>query len=330
MFRSRLGAIFLWALLLPCGPIQAQPDDTPTTNINNNNNNDDEIMLEDFRHPQHDWTTLNDPVMGGRSYSTLTIDNTTGIAHFVGRCAVVPFLHAPGFITMVTGRGFFQPTSHFRDVSTCGALKLVARRTTDDDYDGYFVSFGTVRVPGGRHASGYKAPLPQLYHGTGGEFREIIVPFANFSSKWDETTGRVQVSCRDDARYCPDIKTLQDFQTLSLWGEGVEGDVDLEIQRISAVQCASRDGASLSSYQAFLREQPSRSSSSSQGTTIWIWVGALVLAGAALYMEQERRKRHSELRHPVLGGGGVATTEYESIPGIQLEDRRDEGGDSLA
>ena len=43
---------------------------------------------------------------GGESYSKLEIDD--GVAKFTGKCAIVPSLKAPGFITMETGSQFYQ------------------------------------------------------------------------------------------------------------------------------------------------------------------------------------------------------------------------------
>lgn len=178
--------------------------------------------------------------MGGKSYSAVEIQD--GVAHFTGTCAIVPFLKAPGFITMVTG-GWRQPPGIFPDVSSCRALKLVLRSNVH--YDGYRVSFGKMTVPGGEHASGYKAPV--LKNIPLEEFGEVEIPFSSFSSKWDEATGDVQVPCNaENPQYCPTPEWLHNMQTVSFWGEGVEGEVDLEIQTISAVGCSSSSSSSSS------------------------------------------------------------------------------------
>merc|ERR1712129_318040 len=39
--------------------------------------------------------------------------------------------------------------------------------------------------------------------------------------------------------YCPDTDTLRNMKTMSIWGEGVGGVVDLEVQSISAIGCLS-------------------------------------------------------------------------------------------
>ena len=37
--------------------------------------------------------------------------------------------------------------------------------------------------------------------------------------------------------YCPDVKTLENMKTMSIWAEGIEGDVHLEVQSISGYGC---------------------------------------------------------------------------------------------
>ena len=180
--------------------------------------------------------------MGGKSKSALRIDN--GVAKFTGTCAIVPFLQAPGFITMVTGGFFSFHKEVFPDVSTCSGLSFSIK--TNVEYTGYRVSFGKQRVPGGGHASGYKAPLIDVPNGD--DFGDLMIPFSDFSSKWDEATGDIQVSCADDSQYCPSHAWLADMQTISFWGEGVEGKVDLDIRSISAVGCSEESPGFCAAY----------------------------------------------------------------------------------
>ena len=71
------------------------------------------------------------------------------------------------------------------------------------------------------------------------DFDDIIIPFIEFSSKWDEATGDITVSCQDDSQYCPNQRWLSNMETISFWGEGIEGTIDLEIQKIEAVGCTT-------------------------------------------------------------------------------------------
>ena len=48
------------------------------------------VLLEDFSAPAQKWTQQNDPIMGGRSTGTFTIENKAGV--FDGEVVDVPFL----------------------------------------------------------------------------------------------------------------------------------------------------------------------------------------------------------------------------------------------
>merc|ERR1712187_495610 len=51
------------------------------------------------------WRAMNDPVMGGKSKATFTVDSNAGV--FDGAVAIVPSLQAPDFCTMESPRGSF-------------------------------------------------------------------------------------------------------------------------------------------------------------------------------------------------------------------------------
>mmetsp|Transcript_37153 Transcript_37153/g.57068 ORF Transcript_37153/g.57068 Transcript_37153/m.57068 type:complete len:528 (+) Transcript_37153:21-1604(+) len=188
--------------------------------------NGNDILIEDFENPTFEWYSKNDPVMGGKSSGTANIEG--GIGVFDGQVVDVPFLKAPGFITMETSGEIFP------DVSFCDGLVLEVRSSVP--YSGYRVSFGSAHAPGGRFAYGFKTPLDVP---VGDEFGEIQLPFSSFSDKWDDATGDIQISCQADSRFCPDDKTLKDMDSFTLWGEGVAGKVHLEIKSIRAVNCGS-------------------------------------------------------------------------------------------
>ena len=80
-----------------------------------------EILVVDFKDTSkattHKWATNNDPVMGGQSYSTVTIQN--GLLNFTGSCKIVPSLKAPGFITVIN-----TDEVPFVDVSSCEGIKF--------------------------------------------------------------------------------------------------------------------------------------------------------------------------------------------------------------
>ena len=216
-----------------------------------------EIVLESFSNPTHTWKTMNDPVMGGKSHSSFYIDeNQKGILD--GEVVDVPFLHAPGFIT-VRGNG------NYPDVSSCTSLVLKAK--TNETYGGYRISFGNRHVRGNRYARGYKAnfhiqPYNESIVGSttsleeenddsvnnnnsnstksldDGIMEEINIPFSNFTVRWSDLTGDPIVSCQENPNFCPDPKTLRNMKTISIWGEGVAGNIHLEIDSIKAIGCS--------------------------------------------------------------------------------------------
>lgn len=187
------------------------------------------IDLVDFSHTSMQWSANNDPVMGGRSTSRVALE--AGLLNFTGVCAIVPSLKAPGFITAVTG-SFWHPAK-FSDVSSCQGLAFTAKDFTSG-YTGYRISFGTAKPPGGKFfATGYKANLSP----TVGSFGTVHIPFTNFTDFWDDATGDPIHTCAEKAAYCPDAKTLKDMRTMSIWAEGVQGTIHLEVKSIAAYGC---------------------------------------------------------------------------------------------
>lgn len=188
---------------------------------------DGKIVVEDFSSKKMNWYAKNDPVMGGRSTSSVTVED--GLGKFTGEVVDVPFLSAPGFITMESRGGPFP------DVSCCEGLEIVARASTR--YDGYRFSFGKGHVDGGRFAFGFKCPFD-----IGQEFATVQFPFDEFSDNWDDATGDIKVSCAENKKFCPDDATLKDMGVMQFWGEGVNGVVDLEVKTVSAYGCTDQCG----------------------------------------------------------------------------------------
>jgi uncharacterized surface protein with fasciclin (FAS1) repeats len=177
------------------------------------------------------WTQKNDPVMGGQSTGTFTVENDAGV--FDGTCKIVPFLGAPGFIKAETSK------TSLPDVSSCTGLALTVK--SSNDYDGFRFSFGTKRSDCGKffavgHKANFQAPK--------GEFGTVQIPFTDFTDCWDDGTGDAIKTCADDSKYCPDEGTLTNMQTMSVWAEGKEGDVHLEIKSVVATGCTDQLEAS--------------------------------------------------------------------------------------
>lgn len=245
------------------------------------------VLIESFSHPKLSWEAMNDPVMGGKSHSSVSIENGMGI--FDGEVVDVPFLHAPGFITM-RGNG---SEGTFPDVSSCDAIQLVI--SASEPYKGYRISFGERHVPGNRFARGYKADFDAPK-----EMGTVTIPFDQFTVRWDDATGDAVVTCQEDENFCPDTKTLKDMKTLSLWGEGVSGRVHLEIESISATGC-TLDGMVRSSKEVDSRfKDVSSSLDGSKPTPPLLFVGIAVVVVAfvvALIRGRKTRKEYEGLNH---------------------------------
>merc|ERR1712194_260447 len=156
----------------------------------------------------------------------------TGV--FDGQVEIVPFLQAPGFIKL-------EASGSFPDVSACQAIELVVKSTTAD-YQGYRMSFGTKHSPASwmPWIRGYKTHFSL---NSTEEVQTVVVPFHDFTLKWDSATGNAIEICALNTKLCPDQGTLKDMKKLSIMGEGVEGHVQLEIQSIMATGCGSTEPA---------------------------------------------------------------------------------------
>jgi len=186
----------------------------------------------------HEFTQLNDPVMGGVSVGTWSINEEEGYGIMNGTVNDVPFLHAPGFIKAAS---YFRSGS-FSDASSAieGYLILNVRSSTAD-YTGFRISIaaGTIS-PEYSCASGGVNPLSggcfkaKYSVNAGDEFSEVKIPFNMFSDHWSPATGEQTVTCAEDPKVCPTAKDLSDIKSIEIWAEGVKGDVHLEIKSIAA------------------------------------------------------------------------------------------------
>ena len=66
-----------------------------------------------------------------------------------------------------------------------------------------------------------------------------IASFNNFTDNWNGATGKPVHSCAEKPEYCPDQSTLTNMRTMSIWGEGVKGDVHLEVKSVAGYGCAA-------------------------------------------------------------------------------------------
>merc|ERR1712048_415084 len=150
-----------------------------------------------------------------------------------GTVAIVPSLSAPGFIKASTNSDKAYP-----DVSACTGLTMDVKSTSNPSpYKGYRISFGSDSAflqCGKFFARGYKADF-----NAGSELSTVQIPFNMFTNCWDDATGDAIKTCASDSQFCPSAKRLADLQTISVWAEGIEGDVTLSIKSIGAYGCSA-------------------------------------------------------------------------------------------
>jgi len=203
------------------------------------------VGLEDFSKTKYRWTTQNDPVMGGKSFSNIKIEN--GLLKYKGETKIVPSLKATGFIQAKT-QSYFWEKNEWPDVSSCAGIGLHMRSM--NDFSRFFLSFGNSKPTDNLgnffqnfFAWGHKAP----FSAPRDQFGDVLIPFGEFSNYWDDATGDAIVTCEKNSNYCPTKGVLRSLGMLSIWGEGGEpGVVDIEVKQIFAYGCGG----------AFYRERP--------------------------------------------------------------------------
>jgi hypothetical protein len=173
----------------------------------------------------HKWHSENDPVMGGRSSST--VKTSQSYADYKGTTAIVPALGAPGFtIAMTEG---FPLLSRFPDASSMDGITVSVRQVASN-FTGYKIAFCDSRINFYRcQMESFKADLPVPASATANsEFQDVFVPWSKFSDKWNAATGK------HTAENPPTASSLKSITQLQVWTEAVEGDFHLQFQYVRA------------------------------------------------------------------------------------------------
>ena len=167
------------------------------------------------------WILTNDPVMGGVSNSTWTVDDVGQKGVWVGGVEIVPSLSAPGFCNVMSARQQWPDANGF--------THLIIRARSMIDYKGFKVSFGadTWNLQ-------FKCFKADFTMESTGEWEDIYVPFDQFSNDWSSYTGEPITKCSDDPAVCPTDKNLQDIEQIGFWMEGAEGDFNFEVEYVRA------------------------------------------------------------------------------------------------
>lgn len=177
------------------------------------------------------FVEMNDPVMGGQSTGTWTVNTDEAVGIMDGEVVDVPSLSAPGFIKSAAD-GNFKDVSAYID----GDLILSVRSTTPE-YKGFRVTLaagtsspayscaGGSSIPfsGGCYKAKFSVPS---YDG----FQDLRIPLNQFSDHWSPATGDHTKECADDESVCLTAKDLMKIKRVEFWGEGALGKVHLELK----------------------------------------------------------------------------------------------------
>merc|ERR1712028_157594 len=186
------------------------------------------------------FAELNDPVVGGQSNGTFSVDSSGKYGIFDGVVKDVPSLKAPGFIKAAAAGVFADISSAFG-----GDLVLTVRSSTPE-YKGFRVAFvyGTLS-PSYACSGGDSIPLSRGCYkakfsvSAAEDFSTVRIPFTEFSDMWSPATGEHTKECKEDSSVCPTASGMKDIKRIEVWAEGALGDVHLEIQSIAAVEKSS-------------------------------------------------------------------------------------------
>jgi len=179
------------------------------------------------------FVEMNDPVMGGESTGTWTVNTEEGFGTMDGEVVDVPSLSAPGFIKSAAD-------GTFKDVSAdIGGWLILSVRSTTPEYEGFRVTMaagtyspayacaGGSSIPfsGGCYKAKFSVP-------SNDDFQDVRIPLTQFSDHWSPATGEHTKECSYDASVCITASDLKEIKRVEFWAEGVKGKVHLEVKSI--------------------------------------------------------------------------------------------------
>lgn len=184
-----------------------------------------------------DFTEVNDPVMGGKSKGTWSVDATEKVGILDGEVVNVPVLEAAGFIKASADAKYFPDAS-----SAAGGNVVLSVRTSSPEYTGYRMTLvsgagndkyacsmgGTLPFSRGCYKAKFSVPKSAA-----NEFQQVKIPLTDFSDLWSPASGEHTKDCADDSSACLTAEKLSKMSRMEVWAEGVDGKIHLEIQKIS-------------------------------------------------------------------------------------------------
>jgi hypothetical protein len=190
------------------------------------------VTLFEFTNTSKPWVVTDDPVMGGVSHSTFTVDGGVGV--WIGEVKIVPFLHAPG--TCQSEAVPFAPVNctDFNAIE----ISLVSKGALKQ----FQASWGGPFVPEPAGSPHYrKHAYKAVFNVTGtGAPETLVLPMAAFSSSYSTFTG----DCTDHGavccspqhpEVCPSPKTQSSITDFGIDAQGTVGKFELYITSVRAV-----------------------------------------------------------------------------------------------
>lgn len=166
-----------------------------------------------------DFVELNDPVMGGLSVGTWSVQDGYGIMN--GSVVDVPSLDAPGFIK----------ASADGHLNISGDALVVRFKTSTPSYSGFRITLATGSAAAYSCSGGGQIPMSR------GCFKADLKPvinFSDFSDLWSPSTGEILVTCAEDPSACVQ-PALESITRVEFWAEGVDGLANLQVESLETM-----------------------------------------------------------------------------------------------
>jgi hypothetical protein len=179
------------------------------------------------------FSVMNDPVMGGISYSTFKVNEAEEYLEWTGLVRNVPSLKAPGFCLIQT------KLTKFANVQGSNAL-IMTLRTTTPSYFGFKVSLAALTLN-----PQFKSFKANFNVSVGDQWTEVVIPWDKFSNDWSpytgdcttlDPTGKQHVCCTPSTPdVCIKSADLANIEQIEVWAEGYAGNFTLDLVSIGAL-----------------------------------------------------------------------------------------------
>lgn len=170
----------------------------------------------------YDWTTVNDPVMGGVSHSKFEVDEASKQGHWHGAVEIVPSLKAPGFCNLQSTP--YGKTADFPDFTDASSFIVNAMQNNSTGINKFNIMINTKGAMHYSRQGVYTANLPDFTS----VMRSHEVQLSDFQCTWRGQS----------VNWCPEIETqLNQITNIALgtYFPGEAGSFDVHIANIGVM-----------------------------------------------------------------------------------------------